>query len=603
MVLSACSPYFNALFVNHPEKHPIVILKDVPFADMRSLLDFMYRGEVSVDQERLTAFLRVAESLRIKGLTEVTDDKPANNNNNSNINNNNNSKENGSNTPPPQLHRIQPFVIQHKHKSQQQTLNTSNNNSPSTLLGTALSAGQKRKRGRPRKLSGSSNGTGNDFDEIDNDNDSKMDDASDDNNGGDNGPEILSNDQLENTIESRKNNKSKESESNSVNMNKSPELSQRLFGIVKPTIKLPEQSKTQADKFDPSTHLPTALGLRINPLAKRMEKLEGINITCATKSPSSNKKENNKAISSTSPVAPDLSVISAANPQQNFPSSPQKQTSQTTNSIHHQFLMHIAANPILNIKDYNNENLSDNNPLSPSNDSSYCGIHPTPTNKPVQRRRIRRKAQSSNDDQAEHLTEMSVRGLDLFRYASIQEGVYQCIECAKENVQKTFKNKYSFQRHAFLYHEGKHRKVFPCPVCGKEFSRPDKMKNHMKTTHEMYTFPTTSSKESPSVPQSSAIISTSSSGFHHPFNYLISAAAGETIFSHQSIDLDHRNINQPPPLIKLHNDIIFGTPQVTGATLSGNTSPSLIHHRRHFSSPTNSLKETSIIAIKEEEVK
>lgn len=47
MVLSACSPYFQALFVNHPDKHPIVILKDVPYSDMKSLLDFMYRGEVS----------------------------------------------------------------------------------------------------------------------------------------------------------------------------------------------------------------------------------------------------------------------------------------------------------------------------------------------------------------------------------------------------------------------------------------------------------------------------------------------------------------------------------------------------------------------------
>ncbi|XP_013148400.1 PREDICTED: protein tramtrack, beta isoform [Papilio polytes] len=75
MVLSACSPYFQALFVNHQEKHPIVILKDVPYSDMKSLLDFMYRGEVSVDQERLTAFLKVAESLRIKGLTEVNEEK------------------------------------------------------------------------------------------------------------------------------------------------------------------------------------------------------------------------------------------------------------------------------------------------------------------------------------------------------------------------------------------------------------------------------------------------------------------------------------------------------------------------------------------------
>lgn len=111
----------------------------------------------------------------------------------------------------------------------------------------------------------------------------------------------------------------------------------------------------------------------------------------------------------------------------------------------------------------------------------------TPTgSRPPQRRRVRRKANSPADDQAEHLTEMSVRGLNLFRYATIYEGIYQCTECAKENIQKTFKNKYSFQRHAFLYHEGTQRKVFPCPVCSKEFSRPDKMKNHMKMTHEAF---------------------------------------------------------------------------------------------------------------------
>lgn len=65
----------QTLFVGHPDKHPIVILKDVPYSDMRSLLDFMYRGEVSVDQDRLTAFLKVAESLKIKGLTEVNEER------------------------------------------------------------------------------------------------------------------------------------------------------------------------------------------------------------------------------------------------------------------------------------------------------------------------------------------------------------------------------------------------------------------------------------------------------------------------------------------------------------------------------------------------
>ena len=85
----------------------------------------------------------------------------------------------------------------------------------------------------------------------------------------------------------------------------------------------------------------------------------------------------------------------------------------------------------------------------------------------------------------EALSDMSVRGLDLLRYSQISEdGSYRCLECEKAEISKSFKNKYSFQRHAFLYHEGTQRKVFPCPVCGKEFSRPDKMKQHLRQVHD-----------------------------------------------------------------------------------------------------------------------
>ncbi|KAF7399107.1 hypothetical protein HZH68_007699 [Vespula germanica] len=137
----------------------------------------------------------------------------------------------------------------------------------------------------------------------------------------------------------------------------------------------------------------------------------------------------------------------------------------------------------------NNNNNNSSTPLSTTNSSSSggqqsgpaIGTMSAPTGRQVPKRRMRRRATSHSQDPAEQLTEMSVRGLNLFRYASISEGVYQCTECAKLDIQKTFKNKYSFQRHAFLYHEGHQRKVFPCPVCSKEFSRPDKMKNHMKT--------------------------------------------------------------------------------------------------------------------------
>ena len=73
MVLSACSNYFRDLFLSTPCKHPIVILKDMKFEDLRAIIDFMYRGEVNVSQNNLGALLKTAEVLRVKGLTEVTD--------------------------------------------------------------------------------------------------------------------------------------------------------------------------------------------------------------------------------------------------------------------------------------------------------------------------------------------------------------------------------------------------------------------------------------------------------------------------------------------------------------------------------------------------
>ncbi|XP_077555476.1 uncharacterized protein LOC144169907 isoform X14 [Haemaphysalis longicornis] len=72
MVLSACSPFFQALFVENPCKHPIVILKDMRYMDLKAIVEFMYRGEVNVSQDQLSALLKTAETLKVKGLAEVT---------------------------------------------------------------------------------------------------------------------------------------------------------------------------------------------------------------------------------------------------------------------------------------------------------------------------------------------------------------------------------------------------------------------------------------------------------------------------------------------------------------------------------------------------
>ena len=72
MILCACSPYFKNLLEQNPAKHPIIILKDVPFHHLTAILEFMYAGEVNVAQEQLPAFLKTAEKLQIKGLAEGT---------------------------------------------------------------------------------------------------------------------------------------------------------------------------------------------------------------------------------------------------------------------------------------------------------------------------------------------------------------------------------------------------------------------------------------------------------------------------------------------------------------------------------------------------
>ncbi|XP_045473792.1 modifier of mdg4-like isoform X2 [Harmonia axyridis] len=72
VVLSACSPYFKELFKTNPCSHPIIFMKDVEAQHIVALMEFMYAGEVNVAQANLSAFLKTAESLKIRGLTDTS---------------------------------------------------------------------------------------------------------------------------------------------------------------------------------------------------------------------------------------------------------------------------------------------------------------------------------------------------------------------------------------------------------------------------------------------------------------------------------------------------------------------------------------------------
>lgn len=70
MVLAACSSYFQNLFIENECRHPIVILKDIKYSEIKAILEYMYRGEVNVAQDQLAGLLKAAETLRVKGLVE-----------------------------------------------------------------------------------------------------------------------------------------------------------------------------------------------------------------------------------------------------------------------------------------------------------------------------------------------------------------------------------------------------------------------------------------------------------------------------------------------------------------------------------------------------
>ncbi|KZC11060.1 Protein TKR [Dufourea novaeangliae] len=76
VVLSACSPFFERIFAEHPCKHPVIVLKDFPGHEVAALIDFMYRGEVRVGREELPGLMRAAESLQVRGLAS-SEPRPA----------------------------------------------------------------------------------------------------------------------------------------------------------------------------------------------------------------------------------------------------------------------------------------------------------------------------------------------------------------------------------------------------------------------------------------------------------------------------------------------------------------------------------------------
>ena len=69
-VLNACSPVFQSIINDLPQKDPVIYLRGVLAPEMKSILQFMYLGQATFYQDRMNNFLNVAKTLEIKEISK-----------------------------------------------------------------------------------------------------------------------------------------------------------------------------------------------------------------------------------------------------------------------------------------------------------------------------------------------------------------------------------------------------------------------------------------------------------------------------------------------------------------------------------------------------
>ena len=72
MILASSSPFFMEVLRKNKHPHPLIYMRGVKAEELLAMLDFLYFGEASVNQESLEVFLGLAEELELKGLTNTS---------------------------------------------------------------------------------------------------------------------------------------------------------------------------------------------------------------------------------------------------------------------------------------------------------------------------------------------------------------------------------------------------------------------------------------------------------------------------------------------------------------------------------------------------
>ena len=68
VILSSASNFFRFVFTEYKHSHPLIYMRNVKVKEITAILDFIYNGEVFIDQQDQNEFLKLSEELEIKGL-------------------------------------------------------------------------------------------------------------------------------------------------------------------------------------------------------------------------------------------------------------------------------------------------------------------------------------------------------------------------------------------------------------------------------------------------------------------------------------------------------------------------------------------------------
>ena len=74
VILASSSPFFMEMLKKNKHPHPMIYMRGMDADTLVAMVDFLYYGEANLTHENLDVFLGLAEELRLKGLTGLSNE-------------------------------------------------------------------------------------------------------------------------------------------------------------------------------------------------------------------------------------------------------------------------------------------------------------------------------------------------------------------------------------------------------------------------------------------------------------------------------------------------------------------------------------------------